>query len=258
MKYVFASLALIAVLVIGVWNVGIPEGVIIRLIENSLSDSTLEIEFSGFRKGLFYSFGAEGIEIKRNGRTLVSAEDFSGRMHLLSLLKLKLPFTFSAGIGGGILDGSLDLLGRELSMKVEGVKAGAIPFVEQIGLKGDGSLSGSMGMKENQGDARFDIREMRFSSGTFGSISVPLSDFRSAQCALEMKGGSVKVRSCTMEGPGVYARIKGDIASGKLNLILEIMPEKSFADRNLVFSLLDRYKVSAGYYSVPLTNKLGF
>lgn len=259
-KYILAALAVLVLLVIGVWIIAIPEGTILTLIGNSLSNSTIQIECDGFRKSLFFGFSAEKISVKKDERLLIAINDFSGQIDPFSLIRLKLPCNFSGSAGGGRLQGSAELLGKshEVSVTVADADIAAIPFFELVGMKGSGRLSVKMILKNNQGDIRFDLKEMQVSSGTFGSISVPLNFFQSAQGSLEISGSRAKVNSFTMEGPGVYARIRGDIADSRLALTLEIMPEKTFADKNPVFMLLEKYKVSPGRYSVPLTNRLSF
>jgi hypothetical protein len=36
------------------------------------------------------------------------------------------------------------------------------------------------------------------------------------------------------------------------------MPERSFREKNYIFSALEQYKVSPGYYSIPITSNLSF
>lgn len=258
MKYILASFALFVLLIIGTWLIVIPEGTILTIVGNSLSNSSLQVECDGFRKSLFFGFSAERISVKKDGQLIIAIDGFSGQLNPFSLIKLKLPLTFSGSISGGRLQGAAELLSKsgEISMSIIDADIAAVPFFELAGMKGSGRLSGKMFLKNNQGDIRFDLKDMQVASGTFGSVSVPLNYFRSAQGAMDIRGGRTKVDSFTMEGPGIYARISGYIADSKLALTLEIMPEKAFVEKNPVLMLLEKYKVSPGRYSVPLTNRL--
>lgn len=259
-KFGLALAALLLLFVVGVWSIAIPEATILTLIGNSLSDSPLDIECDGFRKSLLFGFSADKITIKKDSRPLVVITGFSGQAALSALARLQLPFTFSGTIGGGSLQGTAELLrkSREVTITVTEAEMAMVPFFELAGLKGSGRVSGTLLLQNSKGGVKFDLKEMRVPQAAFGNISVPLNYFQSAQGALELDGGSAKVNSFTMEGPGIYARVKGDITGGRLALTLEIMPEKAFADKNPVMLLLERYKTSPGMYSVPLTNNLNF
>lgn len=258
MKYILASLAFLVLLVIGTWMIAVPEETIVAMIANSLGSSALQVECDGFRKSLFFGFSADKISLKKDDRLLIAVEHIAGRINPLAVMGLRLPCNFSGSAGNGSLQGSAELLRKshEVSMTVTDADIAAIPFFEFAGMKGRGLLSGRMLLKDNQGDIRFDLRELQLASGMFGGIPVPLNYFRSAQGALEIRGGQAKVNSFTMEGPGIFARVKGDIADSRLALTLEIMPEKAFADRTPALMLLEKYRVSPGRYSVPLTNSL--
>lgn len=260
MKYILASLAGLVLLVVGIWIIAIPEATILTMVGNSLSNSTIQVECEGFRKSLFFGFSADRISIKKDGRLLIAVDGFSGQIDPFSLIGLKLPLTFLGNTGGGRLQGTAELLrkSREVSLTIADADIAVIPFFELAGMKGSGLLSGKILLKNNQGNVRFDLKEMRVASGIFGNIAVPLNYFQSAQGALEISGSRAKVSSFTMEGPGVYARIRGDISDNRLALTLEIMPEKTFTDRNPAFLLLEKYKVSPGRYSVPLSSRLNF
>ncbi len=260
MKYILISFALLVLFVIGTWMIAIPEETILGLIANSLSDSTMQIECNGFKKNIFFGFNADSISIKKNDRTFITVENVSGHISLFQIVRLKLPLILSGTIGDGRIAGTAELLrgDREISLTIDGTEVASIPFFDLLGLKGSSRLSGTMVMQNGRGDIQFDMKDTHFVSGTFGSISIPLNDFRKAQGALEIRNAGIKVKSFTMEGPGIYSRIKGDITGGKMNLTLELMPEKSFTDKNLVFSLLAKYMVTPGFYSVPLTNQLNF
>ncbi|MBA4372458.1 MAG: type II secretion system protein GspN [Thermodesulfovibrio sp.] len=259
-KYILTAFAVLFLLVIGTWIIAIPETTILTLIGNALSDSRVQVECDGFRKSLFFGFNAEKISVKKSERLLIAVDSFSGQIDFFSLIKLKPMFNFSGNIGSGRLQGSAELLrkSREVSVSITEVDIAAIPFFELAGLRGGGRISGNMVLQNNRGEIRFDLKEMKIPSGTFGNIAVPLHFFESAQGAMEISGSKAKVNSFTMEGPGVYARIRGDITDSRLALTLEMMPEKTFADRNPLLLLLEKYKVSPGMYLIPLTNRLDF
>ena len=76
---------------------------------------------------------------------------------------------------------------------------------------------------------------------------------------MDVTPGVVKVSSLALEGEGVYARLKGRILNGSaMDLTLEVMPEASFADRSFLIALIQGYKVSPGYYAIPIKGEMSF
>ena len=260
MKYLLISAVFFVILLFGIWIIAIPEDRIANLAEHALDNTALHLEFSGLRKGLFYNFTADWISIKKNDNTLILIENLSGHLNLASILKLKLPLVFTGSLGSGTIKGELDLLrkNRDIIIRINNAGTEQIPFFGFIGLRGGGILSGELLLKNNIGEIKFELKDTKFTSGTFGSLNVPLNMLNSAKGAMEISGNTLKVLSFALDGDGVYARVKGDVTDNRLNLVLELMPEKSFTDRNLVFTLLEKYRVSPGYYMVPLTNQLNY
>jgi hypothetical protein len=64
-------------------------------------------------------------------------------------------------------------------------------------------------------------------------------------------GDTITVKSLTLEGTGIYARMKGIIKEGDFDGNIEIMLDSSFDQYHLIQPLLERYKVSTGFYVIP-------
>jgi type II secretion system protein N len=80
---------------------------------------------------------------------------------------------------------------------------------------------------------------------------------------IRVTDGNIRLESFTLQGEGIYMRISGDIPGGAnavnapLNLVLEIMPNPDFLERQkLVFLLLTKFMVSPGNYRVPIRGTL--
>ena len=63
---------------------------------------------------------------------------------------------------------------------------------------------------------------------------------------------TAEVRSFAMTGTGVYARVKGTMHGNDMNMSLELMTDSSFESGFLFQVMLEKYRVSPGYYLVPL------
>ena len=248
------------IIVLGAWQIAVPAGLITDLIENSLQGKGLHADFMGFKKGLFFNFESRQITLKKSGTALLSIENATGRINPLSLLALRLSVSFDGDISGGRMNGRVDLLHGKNRMNIAIDKAGieGISLFSAMNLAGRGILSGDMKMENSAGEIRFDLTDAAFESASFGGIMVPLEMFHRARGAMKINGNAVDITSFALEGDGMYARIKGNITTGRSSLTVELMPERSFREKSYIFSMLEPYKVSPGYYSIPITSNLSF
>lgn len=252
-RFLIAGIAGILI-VLGAWQIAVPGSLITDLIENSLQDKGLHADFMGFKKGLFFNFESRQITLKKSGTTLLSIENARGRVNLFSLFALRLSVVFNGDISGGRMNGRVDLLHGKNRTDIAIDRAGieGISFFSVMGLAGKGIFSGDMRMENSSGEIRFDLTNAAFESASFGGIMIPLEMFYKARGAMKINGNAVDITSFALEGDGIYARIKGNITAGRSSLILELMPERSFKEKNYIFSVLEQYKVSPGYYSIPI------
>jgi type II secretion system protein N len=259
-KRFFAAGIFFAALFFGVWLIAIPDSLLIALIGNSLEDSGMRFDVIGLKKGLFYNFEAEHVMLKKSNSTLLSIDGAVGKINPFSLIMLKLPVHISGSIGGGRIIGDLDLLGgkNHIDLNIDNVEIEGIPFFGLVGLKGSGLFSGRLTAQSNAGDAKFAVTDLHIGSASFGGLPVPLDMFQSARGALIIRDGTIGVESFSLEGAGIYARIKGEIAGKTLNLVMELMPERSLREKMPVFGLIKNFEVSPGYYSIPIKSTISF
>jgi type II secretion system protein N len=246
------------VFVFGLWIIAVPESLLTGLIEGAIYDSNIHIETAGVRKGIFFDFTCSSILLRKNEKTLIALENVAGRINPLSLLTLRLDAHFRGGSGGGRVAGTIDLFrGKShLEIAVTDADVSAMPFFTLLGIEGKGVLTGELKIENSRGDITFFVKDARFGSGAFGGITVPLDAFTGARGAMTIAGNTVRITSFALEGSGIYARLSGDITGGKMNLTMELMPEKSFKDSNFIFLVLEKYKNSPGHYSIPITGGL--
>ena len=245
------------VIVLGFWQIAVPGSLITDLIENSLAAKGLHADFTGFRKGLFFNFEARQITLKKSGTSLLSIENARARLKPLSLLVLRLPVLFDGDISGGRMNGRVDLLhaGNRADITIDKAEMEGISLFRALGLAGSrGIFSGDMKIENSSGEIRFALTNAVFESASFGGIMLPLEMFNKARGAMTINNNTVDIKSFALEGDGIYARIKGNITEGRASLTAELMPERSFKEKNYIFSMLEQYKVSPGYYSIPITS----
>ncbi|MDH5203807.1 MAG: type II secretion system protein GspN, partial [Nitrospirota bacterium] len=66
------------------------------------------------------------------------------------------------------------------------------------------------------------------------------------------------ISSLSLQGDGIYARVKGNIKKNVMDLTLELMQDSSSADKSSLLLFLENYKVSPGYYVIPIKGNVPF
>lgn len=265
MKKAAVALIVILLLVVCLWFVAIPESLIADVVENALGGEYLSLRTEGLQKGFFYSFGAERILLKKRGTgegqdtTLLVFSDVKGRFDFGSLLKLRPEVKFHGSMGGGEVTGYVRLTGNErLVLEAGDVSINGMPLFEPLGIYGDGMLSGTIVVSDNTAELKFAVRDVNLKSATLGGVFLPLDLFRDMKGAVSVRSdNTAEVRSFAMSGTGIYARVKGTVKGSEMNMSLELMTDSSFPQGPLFLMMLDRYKVSPGYYVVPLKGVSG-
>lgn len=260
MKKAAVALIVLLLLVVCMWFIAIPENLIADLIENSLSREYLYLKTEGVKKGLFYNFGAERILLKKKGSgrdsddTLLVFSNVKGRLDFLSLFRLRPELRFHGSMNGGDVTGFVRLTGADSLMITAGnIRINGIPLFEPLGIYGDGILSGSFRVRNNSGELKFSVRDVNLKSTSLSGVFLPLDLFHDIKGAVKMNSdNTAEVQSFAMTGTGIFARVKGTMQGNDMNMSLELMTDSSFASGSLFQMILEKYRVSPGYYLVPL------
>lgn len=260
-KKLLIAVIVLAALVWGAWLVAVPEALLTGIIEDSVKTGGLDIEVNGFRKGLFFSFTSESIEIKKSDKRLLSINGVSGRVDLLALPLMKVVMPFQGRVGSGELKGRALLRRKhyEVDLSVDAAQMQEIAFFGQAGLKGKGTLAVDVYVEDGRGEIKFAIEDAEFGMlylpGSLSGFVLPLGMFQSARGVVRFKGQTVEVESLSIEGRGIYARAKGVIRGREVDMKLELMPEASVMPMDafvILTSLISSYRVSPGYYVIPI------
>jgi type II secretion system protein N len=259
-KRLLVAAIIVAGIIAGSWFVVFPERTLLSLVSNSLSGSGLALDVAGFRKGFLYDFTTEKATLKKSDRALLTAKDLSCRLDIPSLLLLKPVIRCSGDIAGGRVDGSVGLLSSSgpVKVRVAGARLEELPFFSLLGIDGSGLVSGRLNIEEGRGNILVALTDIHLHPASFGGIRIPLDVFSDGTGALEVDGPTLRVTSFSLEGKGIYARVRGSINGNMLKLKMELMPEKSFVEANPLFRLLGTYRDSPGHYSIPITTAVNF
>jgi type II secretion system protein N len=272
-KKAILIVCLIVLAVFGSWFIVMPEPFLINLIENALTSENVYLKTEGFRKGFFYSVTVEKIllmkrgDLKRNetgvpGLSVASSQadvplvilnDVTGKVDLLSVARLNPQLDFESHLQGGRVTGEVDLAGKgAVAMKGNDISIEAIPFLDLIGIRGRGDLSGTFRSGNGQGEITFSVMNAKLKNTSFEGVFLPLEVFHTVYGLVTLRDGTVDVRSFTLQGDGVYARVKGNATGRKLNMDVELMMDSTFQATPILQALVRQYQVSPGYYVIPL------
>lgn len=230
----------------------------------------VEINLIGFKKGIFYTLRAEQALILYSSADISSSsagqgnkpilviQDINVAPNLHSLLELTPQLNFSGEINHGMINGTIteEQLGMVLHIVGDNIQINGLPIIEKMGVYGDGTLMFNFQRKRRQGEITFSIDNAMLKGALTGISALPLHVFRNVKGLLTIGDTTIAVNPLTMEGKGIYARIKGTIKESNFDGNVEIMMDSSFDLYPILKSLLARYKVSEGFYVISYVHKI--
>ncbi len=263
MKRAALVISAVSFFVVGLWFIAIPEGLITDLVEEALHNDSFALEAEGLKKGLFYNITARRILLRKKGigrefdDPLFVCDNVKGRADFLSLAGLNPELNFTCDMNGGGVSGEIRLTGNgEVNLRGNNLSLRRIPFLESLGIHGEAIFSGGLRLNNTTAELRFALVEARLEKTSLGGVFLPLDLFHDIKGAASMSSGTIEVRSATLSGNGVYARARGSVRGSNLDMILELMIDSSVKSEFPIEPLLEHYKVSPGYYIIPLKGEI--
>jgi len=246
-----------------------PAGAVQGLLDRALGSAGYTFRAGEFGKALPLGIKARKVEIADERGVLFKADEAVVRLRLLSLLRGKVSFGYRAGIGGGEVVGKFSPnRGGEMVFQITRLRLEDIPFISTAaGTRARGELNAEGNFRgignKAVGEARMEIKRMELAGVRIGEMPLPDATYDLARGAMKVAGGRAVLESATLQGEGLYVRLKGDfpvttpLGAAPLNLTLEMMPKPEFMERQkFVFLLLARYLVSPGNYRIPVNGTL--
>lgn len=262
MKKPFLLIIFLPLFLFGTWFIAVPERLITDLLENSLGSNDLFLSAEGFEKGFFYNFSAERISLKRKSPDasdgpLLIFESIDGRLNFISLLRLAPELDFDCIMNNGRINGAVRLKGRG-SIRINGdrMNISGIPFIESLGIHGDGDLAVNLLLNNGKGELKFSVDDARLVNTSLSGVFLPLEMFKNMKGIMAVNNGAVEVKSLSLEGRGVNARIKGIIKGSDMDLNMELTMDSSFESGPILMKMLEQYRISPGYYLLPIRYSL--
>ncbi len=260
-RYWFAAPLLLPLIVILIWSIAIPTNVIERLLEDNLSRSlNLRVRVEDLKKDILFGLEADSLTLYRDDRTIIKIDDLKLRINPLTLITGTLDvYSIKGNLGSGKLKGNLSISSSSYKAHIEAsnIDIATIPYMSGFSLKGTDSFSGNLKIKDGKGEARFWSNNVVLDNAFIAGVALPLKAFNDIKGALDLSPGYVDVKSFSFEGSELSARIKGTVKAGTMDMVMEVMPKASYLNENSIFfSLLNQYKVSPGYYAIPIKGPL--
>ena len=257
MKKILIALISIAIIFLGIWFV-VPANSVQYIIEESNTDKKFSIDVSGLKKGLFYNVNIERVTLKSSGEELISFSNIHGHINPLNLVMLRLSLTVDGNMGGGNIAGDITIAKNRTRLRLDFKKAdinGMPLFNKFVKVQGTGTVSGRYIMIDDSGHLEFVTKDASFEPSMFSGIKIPLNLFNGITGSIDIKGNIVNIVSVSLEGEDIYARLKGVIKDAVMDLTMEVMPGKSYAENPIFLGELQKYRVSTGYYMIPIKGK---
>ena len=253
MKKILIAFASVPFVFWFIW-MAFPATSIQSIIEDSAGDGKITMEVLRLRKGFFYTLHIDKVLMKSSGEELVSFSNIHSRINPLSLIRMRLDASIDGTMGTGKISGSAILAKNSVQAKLDcrDVDMQEMPFLKHAGIRGAGTISGRFLLADDKGRVEFVTKNAAFEPADFSGIKVPMNFFREVTGSLSIEGNAIEVVSVSLEGKDIYARLKGVIRNGAADLAMELMPSGSFLENPLFLMETSRYRVSPGYYVVPI------
>ncbi len=263
MKRALIGIFALFVVLEGVWLVVLPEGLIRGLLEDSFNNDYVYLRSEGFKKGIFYNFSVSRLSLMKRGAgggpdaLLLEVDDLKGKVDLLSVIAFRPGVTLRCRMNDDQISGKVALTGRgRTTFGGDNIRMKNIPFLEAIGIHAEGVMSGSFSMENNTGSVKVSLADASFANSSSLGAFLPLEVFHDVKGAATIGNGAVEIQSLAMTGAGVYGRVKGSAKGGNMDMSFELMTEPSFKLEPLLQAMIERYKVSPGYYVFPLKGRI--
>ncbi|MDH4028416.1 MAG: hypothetical protein OEU95_06280 [Nitrospirota bacterium] len=251
LRYIFYPVIGLPVLIILVWLIAVPTELIHEKIEDSIANTgnaRIEAEVTGLRKGVLLSLYADAFELVIDKKPALSITEISFDFSPRYLLNGQLAFLIKGRTANGEINGTIKFpLSGEI--RIARAELSEVPYLSRLGINISGNVHSDITIKDNTINVTFKVPDLNI--GDPSTVIPLLNTFRKIQGSLSLEGNAVKISSISLEGDKGYARLKGTITNGVMDMALEIMPDMDKL-KTMESMLIGKYIVSPGYYVVPI------
>lgn len=246
--YVLTGMLVFLVLV---WFIAIPVSLIKSNIEDVVARSgnnNMKLSIEGLRKGIFLNLYADKLDLEIDNKPALIITEFAGRFAPGYLLDGKLAIRIKGDMADGDLSGvfQFPVNGK---IKIERAALDKIPYLARFGIDIKGSAYSDIAMDIAAVNIDFKVPDLSIDEST--TIIPLLNTFHTLQGSVSIIKNRVQVDSVSLEGDKGYARLKGNIINNRMDLAIELMPDRDKLNA-LESMMIGKYIVSPGYYVVPI------
>lgn len=248
----------------------IPGQAVMDLINRGLSEQGLTLSARKFGKAFPLGVSGAGWTLSSPRGELLRLDKASVRLMLFPLFSGKLSCAINAIAGSGRISAiATTAANGSLRLEIRGLNLEQIPFFATVtGVRAAGvvncraELSSLRG--KGSGYIKLEARGVDLAGIRLGETPLPDATYSAVQGMLRVSNGTAAIESFTLQGDGLYVRLKGNIPPGSsltaapLDLTLELMPKPEFLEKQkFIFLLLAKYLDTPGHYRIPVKGTLG-
>jgi type II secretion system protein N len=255
-SYLLYAAGAFIIYVMLMWYFSVPPHLIEDELERTISESLgtdIRVEISGFNKGPFFTMHFNDLDIYRIEDHALNVSNISVRVNPMYFYNKHLTFTLDGSIGNGYIEGKFELPDGG-TIKAGNVDLGSIDYLQGLGVSSAGSITASSILSNDSFETKFKVENFSIESSFLNFIPL-ISSFRTVQGLITVKGNDVTISSLTFEGDKGYARAKGNIMNGSMDMVFELMPETGMLE-DFEKMLIKQYESSPGYYVIPYKGRL--
>jgi type II secretion system protein N len=247
----------------------IPDRELEGVVQRGLAQEGYTFRAARFGKAFPLGIAARDVRLATAAGDVLQAREMTVRLRILPLFTGNLVLDCRARIGSGDVRAEIAPFGEgELTLRISGLNLEEVPFFTTVAdLRMKGVLEAKAEFvgrgKRTTGELRLATKVTEIGGAKLGDLPLPDATYRAVQGMLRVNAGKITLESFTLDGEGLYARLKGDLplttplGAAPLNLALELMPKADFLERQkFVFLLLVKYQKSPGHFEIPIRGQL--
>jgi type II secretion system protein N len=239
-----------------------------RLNEALRARAGLGFSSGSLERSFPFVLAARDIELTRrhDNLTVMRLDELRAAFKPLSVFTGALRADLTGGSDGGALTGEIALGpgGVNVSMTGSGLGLQVVPYLADAGISGPFDLESSIALGNGCPSGRIMVESagLKASGLRLMGLALPIDGITAAGAEVLIRDCVASIERAWLDGGAFSARlggtiaVKGPLGKSHLDLTLEVVPKGDIAGDQTIFRVLDAYRRSANYYSIPIRGTL--